>query len=256
MNTLLKHCAQCGNDYPATTSYFHADKTRPDGLHSYCKPCRKQRAHSLYAANPDIFHDKYLANYAANRDKMLAKNREWAAANPEKRRELHRRWIEANRERHNEMVRQSKKRHWVKQVAYARKWRAENAEHYRAYEREYRNSIREKVRENARRARQRDPLRYRAYVANYSAKRREGPGVTKGDILAQYEKQQGRCFWCSASVADSYHVDHVIPLSRHGSHSPDNIVIACPTCNISKNDKLPFVEWTPPNPLEPRSDIN
>jgi 5-methylcytosine-specific restriction endonuclease McrA len=34
----------------------------------------------------------------------------------------------------------------------------------------------------------------------------------------------------------------VVPLSRGGSNGPENIVIACPTCNLAKKDKMPH-EW-------------
>lgn len=37
-------------------------------------------------------------------------------------------------------------------------------------------------------------------------------------------------------------VDHVVPLVKGGSNGPDNLVIACSTCNLRKNDKLPH-EW-------------
>ncbi len=36
--------------------------------------------------------------------------------------------------------------------------------------------------------------------------------------------------------------DHVIPVSRGGGHSPDNLATACFSCNRSKRDKL-LSEW-------------
>lgn len=236
METPLKRCTQCGNEYPATTEYFHSDSSRFDGLHCYCKPCRKARARS---------------HFLNNRDAILERNARaaWKENNPSKAKATRDQWQAANRERTNAQARDNSKKHQAKRTVYVREWRAKNAEHYRAYERQYRDRNRERVLDNARHARQRDPLRYRAYILNRRAQELIGPGVTKGDIIAQHERQQGQCYWCSASVADSYHVDHFIPLNRQGLHSPDNIVIACPACNTSKGDKLPYTEWTPPNPL-------
>lgn len=66
---------------------------------------------------------------------------------------------------------------------------------------------------------------------------------TVEDIKALYESQKGLCAYCSEPVGEEYHVDHVIPLSRGGGNGPDNLAIACPTCNRSKGAKL-LSEWT------------
>lgn len=65
---------------------------------------------------------------------------------------------------------------------------------------------------------------------------------TADDVKKQYDRQRGKCYWCDKKVGDSYHIDHVIPLSRGGDNTPSNIVIACQPCNQSKSDKLPH-EW-------------
>ncbi len=65
---------------------------------------------------------------------------------------------------------------------------------------------------------------------------------TPQDIKDQYKRQKGCCYWCGVKVGRTYHVDHIVPLARGGTNWPENIVIACPTCNLSKKDKLPH-EW-------------
>lgn len=44
-----------------------------------------------------------------------------------------------------------------------------------------------------------------------------------------------RCQYCSAA-ADS--IDHVIPRSRGGQHTWENVVAACRPCNVRKRDRL------------------
>jgi 5-methylcytosine-specific restriction endonuclease McrA len=90
---------------------------------------------------------------------------------------------------------------------------------------------------------------YRTWCRNRKALAREAIGThTTEDIAAQYNRQRGRCFWrainprCSVSLKDGYHVDHVVPLSKGGSNGPENIVLACPTCNLQKHAKHPM-DW-------------
>lgn len=48
------------------------------------------------------------------------------------------------------------------------------------------------------------------------------------------------CYWCSKVTAPKdRHGDHIIPLSRGGSHTLSNLCCACVRCNTSKQNKLP-----------------
>ncbi len=54
---------------------------------------------------------------------------------------------------------------------------------------------------------------------------------------------RGICYYCGAKVGSkNLTMDHVIPLSRGGTSSRDNIVPACKECNNKKKYMLP-VEW-------------
>lgn len=56
-----------------------------------------------------------------------------------------------------------------------------------------------------------------------------------------YNRSQGRCAYCDGKVR-KWHYDHIIPRSRDGSDDAENIALACPPCNLSKNDRTPE-EW-------------
>jgi hypothetical protein len=63
-------------------------------------------------------------------------------------------------------------------------------------------------------------------------------GHTFQDVKVIGDLQEWRYYYCNTDVAASYHVDHMIPLVRGGSDWPANlVVVACPTCNISKGAK-------------------
>lgn len=81
----------------------------------------------------------------------------------------------------------------------------------------------------------------RGYFRNHEARKLGNGGThTAADIKAQYSRQKGRCFYCGGKVGGTYHTDHVIPLVLDGSNGPENLVIACPTCNLSKGAKHPM----------------
>ncbi len=52
---------------------------------------------------------------------------------------------------------------------------------------------------------------------------------------AVFVRDQGRCQYCGGR-ADS--LDHVVPRSRGGTHSWENVVAACRRCNTAKRDRL------------------
>jgi 5-methylcytosine-specific restriction endonuclease McrA len=57
--------------------------------------------------------------------------------------------------------------------------------------------------------------------------------------LIVLEHDDGMCGICGDDVDPlKFHVDHVIPLARGGSHTYDNVQAAHPTCNIRKGARL------------------
>ena len=58
---------------------------------------------------------------------------------------------------------------------------------------------------------------------------------------AMFEAQQGLCAVCCGSLG-SYHVDHIIPVSRGGWSVPANYQLLCVSCNLTKSSRF---EWTP-----------
>jgi 5-methylcytosine-specific restriction endonuclease McrA len=113
----------------------------------------------------------------------------------------------------------------------------------------------EKHAEYSKRHRDRDPARYREQRRNYLRKHpdvsatamrnrrariRESAGKhTVSDVRAQVERQKGRCYWCGKKTGRRYHVDHVVPIVLGGSNGPENIVIACVSCNLAKGAQHP-----------------
>lgn len=62
----------------------------------------------------------------------------------------------------------------------------------------------------------------------------------QGDQCAYCPKQM--LFGVREYHPDKASLDHVVPLSRGGTHTRDNAVLACLECNMSKGDKM-LAEW-------------
>lgn len=52
---------------------------------------------------------------------------------------------------------------------------------------------------------------------------------------AVFARDQGKCQYCGRGAES---IDHVIPRSKGGSHTWDNVVACCRRCNTYKSDRL------------------
>lgn len=80
------------------------------------------------------------------------------------------------------------------------------------------------------------------YKANHAAA--EG-AYTDADVAAIRAAQGDRCFYCPRDLNGGGELDHKTPLSRGGTHWPENLALACLGCNRDKHAKTAeeFFEW-------------
>ncbi len=70
---------------------------------------------------------------------------------------------------------------------------------------------------------------------NHKPKRTPIPDAVK---MIVYERDEGKCVRCGSTIR--LHFDHIIPFSKGGADSEDNIQILCEVCNLQKSDKIAF----------------
>lgn len=61
--------------------------------------------------------------------------------------------------------------------------------------------------------------------------------VTTEALKAMMYKQNYLCNACHVDIANYYHIDHIIPISKEGRHTIENIQLLCAFCNVSKHNR-------------------
>lgn len=265
-----KPCRNCGNDYPATSDFF---RVRDGYVGNVCKFCTSASNKAKYAlakstsievpsgtlipcsackhqilATEEFFdrdprnvgrygfssHCKACKSSKGKAQSRLpevkARHREQANkhyhAHPDRCRERRMNYYYANQEVENERNRN-----------YCHTHRSRRAESQRVY-------------------RQNHPGCREGEGCNRKAQKQSVSGShTPEQIQAQLKRQNYRCYYAACGFAKFekkggkyvYHIDHTYPLSRAtGSDIPANdmsyLVLACPSCNLQKWNKLPH-EW-------------
>jgi len=165
-------------------------------------------------------------------------------------------WNEAHRERQRESSRKSKQRpeaketHRVEMLKYAaahreqekarsKKWRDEHLDEVKACKRRLYLKNKESIKAKARAHYARNKEAYREYSINYKAKRRANGGrLSRGHIVALVTKQDRKCAACARDLSVSgYHLDHIVPLAKGGTHCDENVQLLCPECNQRKHTR-------------------
>lgn len=77
---------------------------------------------------------------------------------------------------------------------------------------------------------------------SFDARRAGGRPPIPSSVAREVRRRDGdQCFYCRATEGQM-HLDHVMPWSRGGEHTADNLVIACRACNLAKGART-IDEW-------------
>jgi hypothetical protein len=65
-------------------------------------------------------------------------------------------------------------------------------------------------------------------------------------VVEQVRRRAGdRCEYCrqhQSLQGATFHVEHILPLSRGGDDGADNLAWACPSCNLRKTDRVEAID--------------
>ena len=203
-----KRCSKCGEVKPKNLFYF--DKSRKDKLTCWCIACYK-------------FSQQNISQGA--RDRKNAKQKEKYYQN-----------IDSERQRSNERVRRYAEKNRKKINEKQNKVRLENIEKARAYQREFYWKNRDAKIQQHKDWMKKSDGKNREYKSNRRAKILQvGGKYTAREFKELCEKYHSVCLSCKLPLP--LVADHVIPLSKGGANSIDNIQPLCRHCNASKYTK-------------------
>lgn len=195
-----KICGRCGN--VKSLEEFPKQSNSLDGRNCWCRACHKEVRKVRYQNHREEELRSNKEYKDANKARLTVLSREWRRRNPEKARKTRREEYHRNKDRRNipyvrEALRQASKRHYL--------------------------ANREKLLSDR---------RSRMIKTN-------GPEAEKFSYSDVFERDNGICYLCLLPVPSikDCHFDHVIPLSRGGSHTFNNVKVTHKFCNLSKGNK-------------------
>lgn len=243
----MKECTACKRALPNTAEFFHPYSGGKKGLRNQCRDCRNAQRNARYQPHP-----KPVRVSADGTQQTCTKCGETKPRTLEFWRKDFGSWCKVC---HRAAVREcsARKRGPRKprvidlpagtkeyQAAYYALTRETQIRKVVERQRANRERTRQKGREWRERHLEKDRERCRIKSQNRRAikKATEVVKITDADIAQKLEAQKHRCFYCGCRIKGrEYHIEHVIPLSRGGTHTLGNLVIACESCNLQKGAK-------------------
>jgi len=117
-----------------------------------------------------------------------------------------------------------------------------NREHINAKRREWKRRNRDKCNTERRKWVEHNPDRVKHYNRTQKHKRRaSGCSLRTKDIDKVLLDAFGHCAYCGKEFDGSFHIDHITPVKHGGTSQLDNLIAACPKCNLSKGVKTVVV---------------
>lgn len=194
-----------------------------------------KRAKERRKENPERYKEREAKYRAKNKEKILEYHRQWKLENKEH--------LEKYKDENKEAMTEYNKRYWIenqeKKKEEVSKWRKENAEHIKMYR--VANRERDKKKAQEWHASEKGKILRATMTNRYRAKKKLlKHDFTPDDWVSCMEHFCYQCAYCGHER--KLEQEHVIPVTKGGTFTKNNIVPACRNCNVTKSNR-DFGEW-------------
>jgi len=259
MENTSKICNTCAIDKEFINYGIRKDSI--DGYKNKCKLCDAiyKRQHQLkhkkrYSENAKLYRiknkeklkiqnkeyqeknrDRYSVikkiYYEKNKQKVKEYQKEYYIENRNKLNIMNSEYYKNNKDRMNFLQKQyynENKEHLQKMN---KKYVENNKETIKKYKKEWNSSIGGKL-----------AKKVCNHIRNSKIRITNDKTITKKSLENLLLEQNNKCKYCNIDLdfntAFEVHLDHVIPISKGGNHSINNVVFSCKSCNLKKHDKI------------------
>ena len=272
---LTKVCNSCKQ--ALGLEMFSKNKAIKDGYENKCRECMKIKLKAQYAKhaekrraakrekNQDPEYRARRSEYnkiyrEEHKEKLNEYTRQWRKENPDyarpnaeedkrlRRERFHEKYHNDPEFRENVLSKQKERRdnetdeQKQKKNETHSKWRAVNIEHARNYACDYAKTRRATDSEFREKERVTRAIRRYEKGNDYAYEKT----ITADHFTHLHAWQNNRCFFCNVPMGKGHTVEHIIPRSLGGPHTPQNVVLSCRECNChSRQNKLFHAEWRP-----------
>jgi len=168
---------------------------------------------------------------AAHREQARAYSRKYRATHPE--------YYRGYRTAHLKQVRESRHKYYAAHLEHAHEYNRKYRATHPKYQREYYAAHLGQAREYYRSWQAAHPDNTRVQTQLRRARKKTNGPYDRINPLDVWYRDFGYCGICGFFVPfEASHLDHVIPLSKGGTHTWGNVQTSHARCNLKKRDKI------------------
>lgn len=197
VTTGLKACYKC--KIPKTADCFSKDRSRVDSLKPLCKECQK----GYVKDNKEKERERLSKHYQKHKEEKRRYAASYNLLNTKKNKERQKKY----RESHGDVKRRYYRSHREKMLGQSQRYAKEHPEVIIASRHKRRGRM---------------------------SHTKDGT-VTAGKLRKLFETWTGICPVCGKTSKPS--LDHILPLSKGGTHTLSNLQLMCKPCNSKKGSK-------------------
>jgi hypothetical protein len=233
MSSITKKCTRCGETKSLDDFYKPNPKTGKQ--ESRCKACMRERAKEWGDKNPERKQTRLEKWRAENRDHELEYKRRYHKEHRDEELPKKRAYHKANVEREREYKNRHRRENYEKHRESFLKWFNANVEKIREAGRRWNEANRERRSQYYKDNRE----RYNQHSHTRRARIKGNGGIyTVSEWLALKEHYNHTCLCCGRREPEIViEPDHILPITKGGSNSIDNIQPLCVSCNRRKSTK-------------------